>query len=142
MRGPDDVPVNGKPAQEGAGESDECELELGDDAQLAAPDVDSSDDGERADDDGEHSDAILKHKPLEPCRSGRHEVVALYREIAEQRAEKNDPDEGRHAWRRREPDGSGLRLGTGAPALEEAPPGSNEAREHDECKHANTRPKR
>src|SRR5579863_5469832 len=104
MRRPDDVPVNGKPAQEGAGERDECELELGDDAQIAAPDADSCDNGECADHDGEHCDEVLEHEPFEPCWRGRHDVVALHDKIADKRAEKQDPDKSSESRRSREPD--------------------------------------
>src|ERR1700739_367141 len=83
MRWPDDVPVNRKPTQEGAGESNKRELELRNHANVPSPGVDSGDDGERADDDGQHGDEILNDKPFEPIRCGRHQVVTLNREIAQ-----------------------------------------------------------
>ena len=75
-------------------------------------------------------------------RSGRHDVVALYKEIAKKRAEKQDPDKGRESRSRCKPDGSGLWFRTGAPPLKEPSPCADETRKHDEHKDSQARPKR
>src|SRR5579863_3421542 len=139
MRRPDDVPVNGKPAQKGARKRHARKLELCNHTNVAAPGIESGYHGNGADDDSQHGDKVLRDKPFEPRRSGRHKVVALHSEVAHNHAEEDNPEKGCQPRRSREPDGSRLRLGSWTPALEEPAPGSNQTRKNYEHENSDAR---
>lgn len=85
------MPVNGEPTDEGAGQRDERELQLCDEAQIAAPGLNAGNHCQSAHDYGNHRNEILQREPFVPGRRGGHEVVPFDHEVAEQCSEQNNP---------------------------------------------------